>query len=269
MRAEVLGRRAAEVPRGLSLAGALGRHAHVSRFLPRAGARRRGIGRAAGCAAAARRLLRRAPGAEAEKTSLALLYPMLVTLVAVASSPACWCSSCRRSCRYFSSRAKPAAADARADRSLRFPARPGLAWSPLSAPWSPRAALRSRSAPRTQLARPVAAHAVVGHADSRRQHARFASTLAILVGGGVPLLSALNSGARVMTNMVMREALAKARSSACAKGEAWRARSARRAFPPLMVHLVASGEVSGKLEQMLQRAAISKRRRWSGAWRCS
>ena len=36
---------------------------------------------------------------------------------------------------------------------------------------------------------------------------RFASTLAILVGGGVPLLSALNSGARVMTNQVMRDAI--------------------------------------------------------------
>lgn len=36
---------------------------------------------------------------------------------------------------------------------------------------------------------------------------RFASTLAILVGGGVPLLSALSSAARVMTNMILREAI--------------------------------------------------------------
>ncbi len=36
---------------------------------------------------------------------------------------------------------------------------------------------------------------------------RFASALAILVGGGVPLLSALQSGARVMTNVVIREAV--------------------------------------------------------------
>src|SRR3954471_16919558 len=39
---------------------------------------------------------------------------------------------------------------------------------------------------------------------------RFASTLAILVGGGVPLLDALHSGARVMTNMVMKEAIDRA-----------------------------------------------------------
>ena len=84
---------------------------------------------------------------------------------------------------------------------------------------------------------------------------RFASTLAILVGGGVPLLSALNSGARVMTNMVMREAV-EGSIERVREGESLaRALGATRAFPPLMVHLVASGEVSGKLEQMLQRAA--------------
>ena len=34
-----------------------------------------------------------------------------------------------------------------------------------------------------------------------------------------------------------------------------RSLSATRAFPPLLIHLVASGELSGKLEQMLERAA--------------
>ena len=84
---------------------------------------------------------------------------------------------------------------------------------------------------------------------------RFASTLAILVGGGVPLLSALNSGARVMTNVVLREAV-EGSIERVREGESLaRALGATRVFPPLMVHLVASGEVSGKLEQMLQRAA--------------
>ena len=84
---------------------------------------------------------------------------------------------------------------------------------------------------------------------------RFASTLAILVGGGVPLLSALNSGARVMTNMVMREAIEGAIERVREGESLARALGLTRAFPPLMVHLVASGEVSGKLEQMLQRVA--------------
>jgi general secretion pathway protein F len=84
---------------------------------------------------------------------------------------------------------------------------------------------------------------------------RFASTLAILVGGGVPLLAALNSGARVMTNVMLREAVEQAIERVREGASLARALGETRAFPPLLVHLVASGEASGKLEQMLERAA--------------
>lgn len=84
---------------------------------------------------------------------------------------------------------------------------------------------------------------------------RFASTLAILVGGGVPLLSALASGARVVTNLVLREAVERAIERVREGASLARALGETRAFPPLLIHLVASGEVSGKLEQMLERAA--------------
>ncbi len=84
---------------------------------------------------------------------------------------------------------------------------------------------------------------------------RFASTLAILVGGGIPLLSALISSARVMTNMVMRDAVESAIERVREGTSLARSLSATRAFPPLLIHLVASGELSGKLEQMLERAA--------------
>jgi general secretion pathway protein F len=84
---------------------------------------------------------------------------------------------------------------------------------------------------------------------------RFASTLAILVGGGVPLLGALASGARVMGNAVMREAVERAIERVREGVSLARALGETRAFPPLLVHLVASGEMSGKLGQMLERAA--------------
>lgn len=84
---------------------------------------------------------------------------------------------------------------------------------------------------------------------------RFASTLAILVGGGVPLLTALQSGARVMTNVVMRAAVEQAIGRVREGASLARALGETRVFPPLLVHLVASGETSGKLEQMLERAA--------------
>jgi general secretion pathway protein F len=84
---------------------------------------------------------------------------------------------------------------------------------------------------------------------------RFASTLAILVGGGVPLLTALASGARVMTNTVLSEAIERAIERVREGASLARALGETRSFPPLLVHLVASGEASGKLEQMLERAA--------------
>ncbi len=84
---------------------------------------------------------------------------------------------------------------------------------------------------------------------------RFASTLAILVGGGVPLLSALASGAQVMTNQVLKQAVERAIERVREGASLARALGETRAFPPLLVHLVASGEASGKLEQMLERAA--------------
>ena len=84
---------------------------------------------------------------------------------------------------------------------------------------------------------------------------RFASTLAILVGGGVPLLSALASGARVMTNLVMRDAVEHSIERVREGASLARALGETRAFPPLLIHLIASGEVSGKLENMLDRAA--------------
>jgi len=85
--------------------------------------------------------------------------------------------------------------------------------------------------------------------------ARFASTLAILAGGGVPLLSALASAARSLGNTAMRSAV-EAAALAVREGTGLsRALGASGLFPPLLIHLIASGEASGKLEDMLNRAA--------------
>jgi general secretion pathway protein F len=84
---------------------------------------------------------------------------------------------------------------------------------------------------------------------------RFASTLAILVGGGIPLLSALASSSKVLTNLVMRDAVESALDRLRGGAPLSKSLSATRAFPAMLTHLIASGEVSGKLEQMLDRAA--------------
>lgn len=85
--------------------------------------------------------------------------------------------------------------------------------------------------------------------------ARFASTLAILSSSGVPLIRALEAGANTLNNEAMkaevREALVRVREGAPLA----RALGVGKSFPPLLVHMIASGEATGELPQMLERAA--------------
>ena len=89
--------------------------------------------------------------------------------------------------------------------------------------------------------------------------ARFTRTLSILTGSSVPVLEALRIAGEVVTNLPMREAVGDARS-ACAKARRSAARWApSRLFPPMTIHLISSGESSGELETMLERAATRAR----------
>ena len=85
--------------------------------------------------------------------------------------------------------------------------------------------------------------------------ARLASTLAILVGSRVPLLTALRAGAGVVSNLPMRRALGEAAEHVQQGSTLSRALGASKLFPPLMVHMIASGEASGRLAEMLERTA--------------
>ncbi len=90
--------------------------------------------------------------------------------------------------------------------------------------------------------------------------ARFASTLSILIASGVPLIHALRIAGSVMNNLVLREASG-AVSVAVQEGSSLsRALSQKSFFPPMMVHMVASGEVSGDLETMLERSSTNQER---------
>jgi general secretion pathway protein F len=85
--------------------------------------------------------------------------------------------------------------------------------------------------------------------------ARMASTLAILAGSGVPLLISLQAAAGVVSNLPMRQALEEASKKVREGVTLSRALAASRMFPPILVHLISSGESSGKLDAMLDRAA--------------
>lgn len=90
--------------------------------------------------------------------------------------------------------------------------------------------------------------------------ARLASTLAILVGSRVPLLTSLKAGSGVVTAIPMRDALEEAAQRVQEGASLSRALAASKLFPALMVHMIASGESSGRLAEMLERTATQQGR---------
>lgn len=84
---------------------------------------------------------------------------------------------------------------------------------------------------------------------------RFAGTLAILTASGVPLLAALETSSQVVGRLPLRDALDAAIAKVREGQSLSRALSATRAFPPLLIHMIANGESTGKLDTMLKRAA--------------
>ncbi|TBU99719.1 type II secretion system inner membrane protein GspF [Phytopseudomonas dryadis] len=85
--------------------------------------------------------------------------------------------------------------------------------------------------------------------------ARFASTLAILVRSGVPLVDALGIAAQVLANRAIRGKVEIAAQKVREGGSLTRALDQSGEFPPMMLHMIASGEKSGELDQMLLRTA--------------
>ncbi|MFU8764744.1 MAG: type II secretion system inner membrane protein GspF [Haliea sp.] len=90
--------------------------------------------------------------------------------------------------------------------------------------------------------------------------ARFASTLSILMASGVPLLQSLHIAGQVLTNLVLRDDSARVAERVQEGSSLHRALRENGRFPPMMVHMVASGETSGELETMLQRSATNQER---------
>src|SRR5689334_22963455 len=82
--------------------------------------------------------------------------------------------------------------------------------------------------------------------------ARFASTLAILTGAGVPLLRALDAARATLANTVLAQAVSEV-IEAVREGQGLATALGRsKVFPPVLVHLAASGEATGKLDSMLE-----------------
>ncbi len=90
--------------------------------------------------------------------------------------------------------------------------------------------------------------------------ARFARTFSTLTSSSVPVLDALKIAGEVVTNLPMRDAVEEAAARVREGAPIAKSLSASRLFPPMMIHLIASGETSGDLETMLDRAASNQER---------
>ena len=85
--------------------------------------------------------------------------------------------------------------------------------------------------------------------------ARFASTLAILGGAGVPLLRALEAARQTLSNDRLDQCVSDATAKVREGVNLAPALAVEKVFPPVLIHLIASGEKTGSLPPMLERAA--------------
>ena len=84
--------------------------------------------------------------------------------------------------------------------------------------------------------------------------------MSILAGSGVPILDALKIASEVIENLPMRDAVNEAAIRVREGGSISTSLATSKLFPPMMIHMISSGEASGRLEEMLGRAANGQER---------
>jgi general secretion pathway protein F len=112
---------------------------------------------------------------------------------------------------------------------------------------------------RLQLRMPM-----VGKLSRGFNTARFTRTFSILSASSVPVLEALRISGEVVTNLPMRDAVAEAAARVREGAAIGRSLGVSKLFPPMTIHLISSGESSGELENMLERAAMAQERELDG-----
>jgi len=85
--------------------------------------------------------------------------------------------------------------------------------------------------------------------------ARFANTMAMLVSANVPILTALHSARSTLSNSVLKTAIDSTEDRLREGVSLARALGSQGVFSPILIHLIRSGEASGKLAEMLKYGA--------------
>lgn len=104
---------------------------------------------------------------------------------------------------------------------------------------------------------------LVGRLIRGANASRFASTLSILNKSGVPLVEALRIAAEVSSSWPIRDAIREAAVKVTEGGSLSFALEQSGYFPPMMMQMIASGESSGELDEMLARAATMQEKELS------
>jgi len=96
---------------------------------------------------------------------------------------------------------------------------------------------------------------VLGKVSRGLNTARFTRTFSILNSSGVPVLESLRISASVVSNLPMRDAVEKATMRVREGSAIGHALHESGIFPAMSIHLISSGEASGALDSMLEKAA--------------
>ena len=124
--------------------------------------------------------------------------------------------------------------------------------------------LLQQDGPKRSYHRMLLSTPITGRLTRGINTARFTRTLSILSGSGVPILEALKISAEVIENLPMRDAVTDASVRVREGAGISKSLAASKLFPPMMIHLISSGEAGGKLEEMLGRAAAGQEREVNG-----
>lgn len=120
-------------------------------------------------------------------------------------------------------------------------------------------ALRTRAV-RERFHRSLLRMPIAGKVMRGLNAARFTRTLSILTASAVPVLDSLRIANEVVTNLPMRDAVAEATARVREGAPIGRSLAASHLFPPMTIHLISSGESSGQLQAMLERASLNQER---------
>lgn len=197
-----------------------------------------------------------------QKVLLAFIYPALVTLVAIAVVSLLLVYVVPQVTRVFTNTGQALPMVTQVLIAISDAARAtGLYWLIALLGFAVGGTLALRNpAVRFRWHRQLLRLPVVGRLIRGINAARFADTLGILTASGIPLLPALQSAVPVVNNLPMRTAVEDALKQVREGGSLSRSLGKTKLFPPLVVHLIASGEASGRLDAMLQRAAEAQAR---------